>query len=586
MNDRLKALSDAGVSIWLDDLSRERLETGNLAELVQTKNVVGVTSNPRSSRARWPRASATTPRCASSPPTAPTSTAPPSSSPPTTCARLQGHAPGLRRHRRRRRPRLDRGLPRARALTDDTVTEAATLYKTVGEPNVMIKIPGTKEGWPAITETIAAGHLGQRDADLRSRAVPQTSWRPTSPAWRRRRQRPRARRHPLGRLVLRLARRLRDRQAPRRHHRGPRHRRLLKGKAGVANARLAFKMYEEFFSGPAGRRSRPRACAQAARPLWASTGVEEPRLRRHDVRRRPRRGEHRQHHARGHPRGRRRPRRGPRRPRPPVLRRRGGPHGRRSPRPASTTTTSSRCCSRRASTSSSSPGTSCRPRSAHRSRLPVVSKRPVDATSTPAWAELSATRTASPPTCAAGSTRTPSGSPRSPAPVGDLHVDLSKTFLHGQLLEQLLELAEQTGACWSAATRCSPGSTSTSPRTARCCTPRSGCRLDATLEVDGQDVVARSTRCWGGSTLRRQVRSGAWTGVTGRRIATVVNIGIGGSTSVLMAYEALAPYRQDGLTCRFISNIDPTDAAQSLEGLDPETTLFIVSARPSAPWRP
>lgn len=46
MNDRLKALADAGVSIWLDDLSRERLETGNLADLVQNRNVVGVTSNP------------------------------------------------------------------------------------------------------------------------------------------------------------------------------------------------------------------------------------------------------------------------------------------------------------------------------------------------------------------------------------------------------------------------------------------------------------------------------------------------------------------------------------------------------------
>ena len=46
MNDRLKALADAGVSIWLDDLSRERLETGNLADLVQSSNVVGVTSNP------------------------------------------------------------------------------------------------------------------------------------------------------------------------------------------------------------------------------------------------------------------------------------------------------------------------------------------------------------------------------------------------------------------------------------------------------------------------------------------------------------------------------------------------------------
>ncbi len=89
---------------------------------------------------------------------------------------------------------------------------------------------------------------------------------------------------------------------------------------------------------------------------------------------------------------------------------------------------------------------------------------------------------------------------------------------------------------------------------------------DAALEVDGQDVVADVH-----DVLRRvyefadQVRSGAWTGLTGQRIRTVVNIGIGGSDlGPVMAYEALAPYRQDGLECRFISNIDPTDAAMTL----------------------
>jgi glucose-6-phosphate isomerase len=68
--------------------------------------------------------------------------------------------------------------------------------------------------------------------------------------------------------------------------------------------------------------------------------------------------------------------------------------------------------------------------------------------------------------------------------------------------------------------------------------------------------------------------------VTGQRIRTVVNIGIGGSDlGPVMAYEALAPYRQEGLECRFISNIDPTDCGQKLEGLDPESTLFIVSSK-------
>ena len=82
-----------------------------------------------------------------------------------------------------------------------------------------------------------------------------------------------------------------------------------------------------------------------------------------------------------------------------------------------------------------------------------------------------------------------------------------------------------------------------------------------------------------------RVRSGSWTGVTGQRIRTVVNIGIGGSDlGPVMAYEALAAYRAlpdgDGeIECRFISNIDPTDAATTLAGLDPETTLFIVASK-------
>ncbi|MBM7520570.1 glucose-6-phosphate isomerase [Nocardioides nitrophenolicus] len=76
------------------------------------------------------------------------------------------------------------------------------------------------------------------------------------------------------------------------------------------------------------------------------------------------------------------------------------------------------------------------------------------------------------------------------------------------------------------------------------------------------------------------VRSGAWRGFTGQPIRTVVNIGIGGSDlGPVMAYEALKPYVHDGLECRFISNIDPTDAAQELAGLDPATTLFIVSSK-------
>jgi glucose-6-phosphate isomerase len=76
------------------------------------------------------------------------------------------------------------------------------------------------------------------------------------------------------------------------------------------------------------------------------------------------------------------------------------------------------------------------------------------------------------------------------------------------------------------------------------------------------------------------VRSGEWTGHTGQRIRTVVNIGIGGSDlGPVMAYEALKAYKTPEIECRFISNIDPTDAATTLAGLDPATTLFIVSSK-------
>ncbi len=77
-----------------------------------------------------------------------------------------------------------------------------------------------------------------------------------------------------------------------------------------------------------------------------------------------------------------------------------------------------------------------------------------------------------------------------------------------------------------------------------------------------------------------QVRSGEWVGVTGKPIRTVVNIGIGGSDlGPVMVYEALKPYEQPGLECRFVSNIDPTDVDEKTEDLDPETTLFIVASK-------
>jgi len=104
---------------------------------------------------------------------------------------------------------------------------------------------------------------------------------------------------------------------------------------------------------------------------------------------------------------------------------------------------------------------------------------------------------------------------------------------------------------------------------------------DASLTVDGQDVVAdvHAVLARMGEFTDR-VRSGEWTGATGERIRTVVNIGIGGSDlGPVMAYEALKDYSQRDLECRFVSNIDPTDLAEAVRDLDPASTLFVVSSK-------
>jgi len=104
---------------------------------------------------------------------------------------------------------------------------------------------------------------------------------------------------------------------------------------------------------------------------------------------------------------------------------------------------------------------------------------------------------------------------------------------------------------------------------------------EPTLVVDGQDVTADvHTVLDRMGEFTDAVRSGAWTGHTGKRIATVVNIGIGGSDlGPVMAYEALKDYSQRDLELRFVSNIDPTDIVEALRDIDPATTLFIVSSK-------
>ena len=104
---------------------------------------------------------------------------------------------------------------------------------------------------------------------------------------------------------------------------------------------------------------------------------------------------------------------------------------------------------------------------------------------------------------------------------------------------------------------------------------------DADIRVDGRNVVpdvhAVLDRM---AAFCERVRSGAWTGHTGKRIRTVVNIGIGGSDlGPVMAYEALRHYAARDLACRFVSNVDGTDFAEAVRDLDPAETLFIVASK-------
>ena len=204
----------------------------------------------------------------------------------------------------------------------------------------------------------------------------------------------------------------------------------------------------------------------------------------------------------------------------------------------------------------------------------------VDPTATEAWDTLRALADGFTPSLRAWFAEDPDRVSALSFTAADLYVDLSKGLVTRPVLTALLALAEQVGV---AARRDAMFRGEHINVTEDRAVLHTALRLpeDETLEVDGQDVVTEVH-----DVLRRvydfaeRVRSGAWTGVTGERIRTVVNIGIGGSDlGPVMAYEALEPYRQPELECRFISNIDPTDAATTLAGLDPATTLFIVSSK-------
>jgi len=279
MTDRLKQLSDAGVSIWLDDLSRERLETGNLADLMKNQHVVGVTSNPSIFQAALAEGERYDPQI----------------------RELAGQGADtdqavrtittddVREACKVFRPVFDAtdgvdgrvSIEVSPGLAHDeegTVKEAAELWATVGEPNLFIKIPGTEEGWPAITATLAAGISVNVTLIFGLE-----QYRQVMEAFVAGLEQAQENGHDLSTIhsvasffVSRVDTEIDKRLDATTSGTGTDP--DLKGKAGVANARLAFQAYEEFFSGDRWA-ALEAAGARKQRPLWASTGVKNPDYR-------------------------------------------------------------------------------------------------------------------------------------------------------------------------------------------------------------------------------------------------------------------------------------------------------------------
>ena len=163
---------------------------------------------------------------------------------------------------------------------------------------------------------------------------------------------------------------------------------------------------------------------------------------------------------------------------------------------------------------------------------------------------------------------------------GDLHIDYSKNLVTDSVLDALVELARAADLPGKRASMLRGDHINTTEDRA---VLHTALRLprEAELVVDGQDVVADVHRVLDRMTdFADRVRSGGWTGHTGRRIDTVVNIGIGGSDlGPVMVDRALRHQRTAGIRAHYVSNVDPADLTAVLSEIDPETTLVIIASK-------
>ena len=276
MNDRLKTLSEAGVSIWLDDLSRERLHGGNLKELIEDKHVVGVTSNPTIFAKSLSDADDYAEQVHE---LAARRVSVDEAARMITTYDVRW-ACDLMRPRYDETDCLDGRVslevdPRLAHATAPTIAEAKALWWMVDRPNLMVKIPATKEGLPAITTTLAQG-INVNVTLIFSLQ----RYREVIDAYMAGLEQARDNGYDISRIasvasffVSRV-----DTEVDKRLETiGTPEAAELRSKAGVANARLAYQLFEE-------RLATDRWQALAAhgarpqRPLWASTSVKDPKL--------------------------------------------------------------------------------------------------------------------------------------------------------------------------------------------------------------------------------------------------------------------------------------------------------------------
>ena len=275
-NERTQALSNVGVSIWLDDLSRTRIESGQLAELAETVNVVGVTTNPTIFQNAIGSGVGYADRIADCArrglDAAATITELTTADVADACDVFAGVFAATGGRDGRVSIEVEPGLARDAA---GTVAQAKELWAKVDRENAMIKIPATVEGLEAISDVIAAG-ISVNVTLIFSLE----RYRQVINAYLVGLERARAAGVDISKIhsvASFFVSRVDTEIDARLEALGTAEARDLKGQAGVANARLAYEVFEESFASERAKMLIGLG-ANPQRPLWASTGVKDPNL--------------------------------------------------------------------------------------------------------------------------------------------------------------------------------------------------------------------------------------------------------------------------------------------------------------------